>query len=182
MVCIRPIYLSVWQALSGQQRSPMRSPRDSLRLHFDTGFKLVWLDSTGPITDGVRALAQKPALVHIGARSSNDPGAGRRVVTTSTSAAGGSSETPPFQAWRLDVLSLCRPLRQAIVALGDFEHFASRDRIKYFRSNSTSVIGSIVPMRWIVRKLLGHCRTLIGPTPDPSRDESSFHERRMNIR
>jgi L-ascorbate metabolism protein UlaG (beta-lactamase superfamily) len=26
---------------------------------FDTGFKLVWIDSAGPVTDGVRALAQK---------------------------------------------------------------------------------------------------------------------------
>jgi len=26
---------------------------------FDTGFKMVWLDSAGPLTDGVRALAQK---------------------------------------------------------------------------------------------------------------------------
>jgi L-ascorbate metabolism protein UlaG (beta-lactamase superfamily) len=32
---------------------------------FDTGFKLVWLDSAGPITDGVRALAQKLAPVDI---------------------------------------------------------------------------------------------------------------------
>src|SRR5258707_7320751 len=26
---------------------------------FDTGYKLVWIDSAGPVTDGVRALAQK---------------------------------------------------------------------------------------------------------------------------
>ena len=26
---------------------------------FDTGFKLLWLDSAGPVTDGDRALAQK---------------------------------------------------------------------------------------------------------------------------
>jgi L-ascorbate metabolism protein UlaG (beta-lactamase superfamily) len=32
---------------------------------FDTGFKLVWLDSAGPVTDGVRALAQKLAPVDI---------------------------------------------------------------------------------------------------------------------
>jgi L-ascorbate metabolism protein UlaG (beta-lactamase superfamily) len=32
---------------------------------FDTGFKLVWLDSAGPITDGVRALAQKFAPVDV---------------------------------------------------------------------------------------------------------------------
>jgi L-ascorbate metabolism protein UlaG (beta-lactamase superfamily) len=32
---------------------------------FDTGFKLVWLDSAGPITDGVRALAQKLAPVDV---------------------------------------------------------------------------------------------------------------------
>jgi hypothetical protein len=32
---------------------------------FDTGFKLVWLDSAGPITDGVRALAQRLAPVDI---------------------------------------------------------------------------------------------------------------------
>jgi hypothetical protein len=30
---------------------------------FDTGFKLVWLDSAGPVTDGLRALAQKLAPV-----------------------------------------------------------------------------------------------------------------------
>jgi L-ascorbate metabolism protein UlaG (beta-lactamase superfamily) len=32
---------------------------------FDTGFKLVWLDSAGPITEGVRALAQKLAPVDV---------------------------------------------------------------------------------------------------------------------
>jgi Beta-lactamase superfamily domain len=32
---------------------------------FDTGFKLVWLDSAGPVTDGVRALATKLAPVDI---------------------------------------------------------------------------------------------------------------------
>jgi hypothetical protein len=32
---------------------------------FDTGFKLLWLDSAGPITDGVRALAAKLAPVDI---------------------------------------------------------------------------------------------------------------------
>jgi L-ascorbate metabolism protein UlaG (beta-lactamase superfamily) len=32
---------------------------------FDTGFKLVWLDSAGPVTDGVRVLAQKLAPVDI---------------------------------------------------------------------------------------------------------------------
>jgi L-ascorbate metabolism protein UlaG (beta-lactamase superfamily) len=32
---------------------------------FDTGFKLVWLDSAGPVTDGVRALAQKLGPVDI---------------------------------------------------------------------------------------------------------------------
>jgi L-ascorbate metabolism protein UlaG (beta-lactamase superfamily) len=32
---------------------------------FDTGFKLVWLDSAGPITEGVRALAEKLAPVDI---------------------------------------------------------------------------------------------------------------------
>jgi L-ascorbate metabolism protein UlaG (beta-lactamase superfamily) len=32
---------------------------------FDTGFKLVWIDSAGPVTDGVRALAQKLAPVDI---------------------------------------------------------------------------------------------------------------------
>jgi hypothetical protein len=35
-----------------------------------------------------------------------------------------------FQDWRLDVLPLFRPSRQAPVALGDFKHFASRDGIK----------------------------------------------------
>ena len=32
---------------------------------FDTGFKLVWIDSAGPVTEGVRALAQKLAPVDI---------------------------------------------------------------------------------------------------------------------
>ncbi len=32
---------------------------------FDTGFKLVWIDSAGPVTDGVRALAQKLGPVDI---------------------------------------------------------------------------------------------------------------------
>jgi L-ascorbate metabolism protein UlaG (beta-lactamase superfamily) len=32
---------------------------------FDTGFKLVWIDSAGPVTDGVRILAQKLAPVDI---------------------------------------------------------------------------------------------------------------------
>src|SRR5579871_149130 len=32
---------------------------------FDTGFKLVWIDSAGPVTDGVRALAQKLSPVDI---------------------------------------------------------------------------------------------------------------------
>ncbi len=32
---------------------------------FDTGFKLVWLDSAGPLTDGVRALARKLGPVDI---------------------------------------------------------------------------------------------------------------------
>jgi L-ascorbate metabolism protein UlaG (beta-lactamase superfamily) len=32
---------------------------------FDTGFKLVWIDSAGPVTDGVRALAQKIGPVDI---------------------------------------------------------------------------------------------------------------------
>jgi L-ascorbate metabolism protein UlaG (beta-lactamase superfamily) len=32
---------------------------------FDTGFKLVWIDSAGPVTDGVRALAQKLGMVDI---------------------------------------------------------------------------------------------------------------------
>jgi L-ascorbate metabolism protein UlaG (beta-lactamase superfamily) len=32
---------------------------------FDTGFKVVWLDSAGPVTDGVRALAQKLAPVDV---------------------------------------------------------------------------------------------------------------------
>jgi hypothetical protein len=32
---------------------------------FDTGFKIVWIDSAGPVTDGVRALAQKLAPVDI---------------------------------------------------------------------------------------------------------------------
>lgn len=32
---------------------------------FDTGFRLVWLDSAGPVTDGDRALAQKVAPVDI---------------------------------------------------------------------------------------------------------------------
>jgi L-ascorbate metabolism protein UlaG (beta-lactamase superfamily) len=32
---------------------------------FDTGFKLVWIDSAGPVTDGDRALAQKLAPVDI---------------------------------------------------------------------------------------------------------------------
>jgi hypothetical protein len=32
---------------------------------FDTGFKLVWIDSAGPITEGVRALAQKLGTVDI---------------------------------------------------------------------------------------------------------------------
>jgi hypothetical protein len=99
------------------------------------------------------------------------------------SAACGSADTYPLQAWKLDLLSLRRSSRQAFAALSDFEHFASGDRIKYFRRNPSSVIGSIVPMRWIVRKLLGHCRTSPDrPHADPSRDESSFHERRMNIR
>jgi hypothetical protein len=34
-----------------------------------------------------------------------------------------------------------------------FRAFCVGDRIEYFRGNPTSVIGSIVPMRWIVRKL-----------------------------
>jgi L-ascorbate metabolism protein UlaG (beta-lactamase superfamily) len=32
---------------------------------FDTGFKLVWIDSAGPVTDGVRALAQRLGPVDI---------------------------------------------------------------------------------------------------------------------
>jgi L-ascorbate metabolism protein UlaG (beta-lactamase superfamily) len=32
---------------------------------FDSGFKLVWIDSAGPVTDGVRALAQKLGPVDI---------------------------------------------------------------------------------------------------------------------
>jgi hypothetical protein len=32
---------------------------------FDTGFKLVWLDSAGPVTDGLRVLAEKLAPVDI---------------------------------------------------------------------------------------------------------------------
>jgi L-ascorbate metabolism protein UlaG (beta-lactamase superfamily) len=32
---------------------------------FDTGFKIVWIDSAGPVTDGVRALAQKLGPVDI---------------------------------------------------------------------------------------------------------------------
>ena len=32
---------------------------------FETGFKLLWIDSAGPLTDGVRALAQKLAPVDI---------------------------------------------------------------------------------------------------------------------
>ena len=32
---------------------------------FDTGYKLVWIDSAGPVTDGVRALAQKLGPVDI---------------------------------------------------------------------------------------------------------------------
>ncbi len=32
---------------------------------FDTGYRLVWIDSAGPVTDGVRALAQKLAPVDI---------------------------------------------------------------------------------------------------------------------
>jgi len=32
---------------------------------FDTGYKLVWIDSAGPVTDGVRALAQKLRPVDI---------------------------------------------------------------------------------------------------------------------
>lgn len=32
---------------------------------FDTGFKLVWIDSAGPVTDGVRTLAQKLGAVDI---------------------------------------------------------------------------------------------------------------------
>jgi L-ascorbate metabolism protein UlaG (beta-lactamase superfamily) len=32
---------------------------------FDTGFKIVWIDSAGPVTDGVRALAQTLAPVDI---------------------------------------------------------------------------------------------------------------------
>jgi L-ascorbate metabolism protein UlaG (beta-lactamase superfamily) len=32
---------------------------------FDTGYKLVWIDSAGPLTDGVRALAQKLGPVDI---------------------------------------------------------------------------------------------------------------------
>jgi hypothetical protein len=54
MVCIRPIdYLSVWQALSGQQRSPDAITEGTIAygFTFDTGFKLVWLDSAGPVTD-----------------------------------------------------------------------------------------------------------------------------------
>jgi hypothetical protein len=105
------------------------------------------------------------------------------VVRLETPAANGSAKTYLFQDWRLDVLPLFRPSRQALVALGDFEHFASRDGIKYFRGNSASVIGTIVPMRRIVRKLLGHRRTsLIGPQVDHSRGDSSFHERQMNKR
>ena len=63
------------------------------------------------------------------------------------------------------MLSLCRPPRQALVALGNFQHFASRDGIKYFHGNSTSIVGTIVPMRRIVKKLLGHRRT----SPDQPR-------------
>jgi hypothetical protein len=93
----------------------------------------------------------------------HDPG-GKASGDDNTFSRPRSSGTYPLQAWQLDVLSLCLPPRQAVVALGDFEHFASRYGIKYFRGNSASIIGTIVPMRRIVRKLLGHRRTsLIGP-------------------
>jgi hypothetical protein len=65
MVCIRPIdYLSVWQALSGQQRSPDAITEGTAS---PSTLGSSWFGSTArarsPI--GVRALAQKLAPVHI---------------------------------------------------------------------------------------------------------------------
>jgi hypothetical protein len=83
----------------------------------------------------------------------------------------------------MGIFVACRPPSEALVALSNFQHFASREGIKYFRGNSTSVIGKIVPMRWIVKELLGHCRTSPDrPRDDHSRAESPFHEHQMNIR
>jgi hypothetical protein len=57
------------------------------------------------------------------------------------------------------MLSLGRPTRQTFVALRDVEHFASGERIKYFRGNSSRVLSAIAPMLRIVKELLGHRRT-----------------------
>lgn len=104
-------------------------------------------------------------------------------MVRSCSAASGSPKTYSVQAWRLDVLPLCRPPRQALVSLGNFQHFASRNGIKYFRGNPTSIVGTIVPMRRIVKELLRHCRTSPDrPRTNHSRGKSPFQEHRMNIR
>jgi hypothetical protein len=77
------------------------------------------------------------------------------VVTTTPSVARGSRGPYP---WRLDVCSLCRPSSQTLVGLRDFQHFASRDGIKYFRGYSARILSAIVPMRRIVKQLLAHGR------------------------
>jgi hypothetical protein len=57
------------------------------------------------------------------------------------------------------MLSLGRPTRQTFVALRYVEHFASGERIKYFRGNSSRVFSAIAPTLRIVKELLGHRRT-----------------------
>jgi hypothetical protein len=84
------------------------------------------------------------------------------VVTTTPSVARGSRGPYP---WRLDVCSLCRPSSQTLVGLRDFQHFASRDGIKYFRGYSARILSAIVPMRRIVKQLLAHGRASSGSAP-----------------
>jgi hypothetical protein len=57
------------------------------------------------------------------------------------------------------MLPLGRPTRQTFVALRNVEHFASGERIKYFRGNSSRVFSAIAPTLRIMKELLGHRRT-----------------------
>jgi hypothetical protein len=61
----------------------------------------------------------------------------------------------------------CCAARQLRVTLSDFEHFASRDGIGYFRGNSAGVLSTVVPMCQVLNKLLAHCRTSPDRPPRP---------------
>jgi hypothetical protein len=54
-----PFFLMPASYLRGRKTDPQSTASGTIAygFTFDTGFKLVWIDSAGPVTDGVRALA-----------------------------------------------------------------------------------------------------------------------------